>query len=436
MTLSLSLVERLGLKAYEIFWFAGAPLAALNRRLRQGHDRRKLPADWGCGGAWQDVWIQAASAGEAYLAWELLRELNPDRKMNLLLTTNTCQGMDILDKAKAWAAEHRPLARVRLEYFPFDSPAIMRRALQQTLVKTVVLLETELWPGLLAACAEEGVPVLVINARMRTRSLSHYLLLARFFRKVAPRAILAISEEDAGRYRVLFGSAGVETAHNLKFDRLTRDGAMDYVDNPLSWIIRPTQPFAVFGSVRSEEEFMVDEALGLLLAERPMTVVGLAPRHLHRLEAWEARLNAAGRPWVRRAALAAPPAPGTVILWDVFGELSSAYALARTVFVGGTLAPLGGQNFLEPLAQGIVPIIGPHWSNFAWVGEEIVREKLVQVVGNPGELAQEMIKQLKRPQPRDRVLERFHEFLEKRSGGARRAMALIEAQLSSPGVQQ
>jgi len=109
---------------------------------------------------------------------------------------------------------------------------------------------------------------------------------------------------------------------------------------------------------------------------------------------------------------------------------------ARTVFVGGTLAPLGGQNFLEPLAQGIVPIIGPHWSNFAWVGEEIVREKLVQVVGNPGELAQEMIKQLKRPQPRDRVLERFHEFLEKRSGGARRAMALIEAQLSSPGVQQ
>jgi len=93
------------------------------------------------------------------------------------------------------------------------------------------------------------------------------------------------------------------------------------------------------------------------------------------------------------------------------------------------LRPLGGQNFLEPLGQGVIPCIGPYWEHFAWVGEEIVQRGLVRQVANSRELMDCLVKSLKEPPPRQEVLERARDYVDKRRGGTETACRTINAYL-------
>jgi 3-deoxy-D-manno-octulosonic-acid transferase len=145
-------------------------------------------------------------------------------------------------------------------------------------------------------------------------------------------------------------------------------------------------------------------------------------------------LAGAGLPFAARSGLdregrTGPAAPGSVVLWDRFGELGAAYGLAKAAFVGGSLRPLGGQNFLEPLSAGVMPVIGPHWTNFAWVGQEIVDEGLIRVAATPAEVAELMAQALARPADRAGVRRKADKYLSERSGGTLQACQLIMEQL-------
>ena len=404
---------------YECLWRATLPLLGLSPRLRQGWGQRLLRTPPGPA----EVWIQAASGGEAFLAREIIAHLNPKRPLNLLTTTCTAQGMEILSRSDPGGPIHLQRA-----YFPFDAPRLMQQALDRIRPKVVVLLETELWPGLLQACAGRGITVLLLNARLSRRSLAGYLALPLPWRKTSPRAILAVSDRDAARYRLLFGPDSVGRMPNIKFDRCLSLRPIPYVDNPLSDLVRPGAPFVVLGSVRQQEEQAVAWVVKELLGKRPATLLGLFPRHMHRLEAWKQILKHHGLPWVLRSQCTGPVPGGTVILWDTFGELIQAYALARAVFVGGSLAPLGGQNFLEPLSQGVVPVIGPSWSNFSWVGEDIFEQGLVRRAADAPGLADALLDQLKKPLARDRVFALVRAFVQAQQGGTQTAcLAIREA---------
>jgi len=119
-------------------------------------------------------------------------------------------------------------------------------------------------------------------------------------------------------------------------------------------------------------------------------------------------------------------APGTVILWDTFGELSAAYGAARAAFVGGSLKPCGGQNFLEALAQGVFPSIGPYWDNFRWVGEEVVTQGLVRRVRDRRELTAVLLEDLQHPKPRSLVRQRLDAYVAGRRGGTFAACRAVE----------
>jgi 3-deoxy-D-manno-octulosonic-acid transferase len=247
----------------------------------------------------------------------------------------------------------------------------MGRMLDQARPKVVVLLETEIWPGLLMACASRGVPVVVVNGRMTTKSLAGYLFLRPLLRRWAPRAVGAMAPADAVRFGLVFGAERTRITGNIKFDRAMNTPLMPRHENPLAEIVAREGSFVVLGSVREQEELQVLELIRQLRRGDPECVIGLFPRHMHRIRAWQKMLARDGTPCVLRSALNCPALPGSVVIWDRFGEMNPAYALARRAFVGGSLARLGGQNFLEPLAQGVSPCVGPHTRNFDWVGEEI-----------------------------------------------------------------
>ncbi|MEW5772169.1 MAG: glycosyltransferase N-terminal domain-containing protein [Thermodesulfobacteriota bacterium] len=418
--------------AYEGLWYAAAPFLYMNRRLRQGF-RERLFLDPPVG--FHDVWLQAASAGEANLAQELLPALARSGReagapLTVFATTCTRQGMEALEKARAAALEQDPEATVSLAYLPFDMPSLMRRVLDAVSPKVVVLLETELWPGMLAACREFGIPAVVVNGRLTTRSLAGYLLARGVLSRIGPERILAISEDARRRYALLFGRERVGRMENIKFDRLPAAAAGgDDEALPLAPLLGDRPALALFGSVRREEEDAVLAALRQIREARPKTPLAVVPRHMERLDFWRKALYAAGLDPVLRSQLSGPPAPDATILWDTFGELASAYAHARAAFVGGSLAPLGGQNFLEAISCGLTPIIGPHWKNFAWVGREVVEQGLVVEVADADGLAQAMLRLLAKPKPRDAVRKRFAAWVDPHRGGAAQAAELVRRYL-------
>jgi 3-deoxy-D-manno-octulosonic-acid transferase len=166
--------------------------------------------------------------------------------------------------------------------------------------------------------------------------------------------------------------------------------------------------------------------IGYLLDRRPDILIGLFPRHMHRISAWQQRLKAAGIPCHMRSQLASAADAKSVILWDVFGELTDAYAHAASAFVGGSLAPLGGQNFLEPLTGGLIPTIGPSWTTFNWVGRELFDKGLVRVADNWRHAADALLETMAERLDREDVLSRLDRYLAERRGGTAIAVEAIE----------
>ena len=420
-------MKGLFMTAYNVAWAMALPFLACSSRLRQGWIQRLCVQGFR---EEVDVWIQASSAGEAYLAAQIVRSLSKRINARLLVTCSTAQGIEIFTKATEAMEPGSKARNIKTNYFPFDMPIIIKRALRIWRPRLMVLLETELWPGLLAACKSSHVPVLLINGRLSEKSLRRHARLGRVWQSIGPDRILAISEADASRFKSLFPHASIGLMQNMKFDRISFDSLDPGETSPLTSLVPPESPFVVMGSVRKQEEADVLAVIEALLRQVPAAVVGLFPRHMHRVRRWTWLLQRAGLPFILRSEMDGPTQPGSIILWDVFGELSKAYRVAVAAFVGGTLRPCGGQNFLEPLATGLVPCIGPYWKNFLWVGEEILEQGLVIQVKDRHDLVGALIRGLGTKRPKAEVIRSARQYVEKRRGGTERACREIESYLA------
>ena len=388
-------------------------------RLAEGWEQRIL-ADT-CRGPF-DLWIQSASGGEAMLSNAIIDELSTlvpgDTPLRVLATSTTPQGITILQKGLQDRGE-TPAVELTIRSFPFDSPKLMKMAFARFQPRLIVLLETELWPALLGTAKQQTIPVLLINGRMSKGSFRSYRHLRWLFAPLAPSRVLAISPEDHARFSWVLGPDNIGLMNNIKFDRINPRPVPD-VEHPLAGLLPANGQFILFGSIRREEEQKVLSAIKHLLTMRQDIVIGLFPKHIERANDWLTQLGAADIPATLRSRNI-PCLPGSVIVWDKFGELAAAYGLARSAFIGGSLVDLGGQNFLEPLVFGLKPVIGPYWSNFAWVSREIVDVGLVHEVADEHQLAEAMLVQLDNPTPRSQVIAAVERFLAPRKGGTRQA---------------
>jgi 3-deoxy-D-manno-octulosonic-acid transferase len=408
---------------YNLGWHLIIPALRLNQRLADGFRQRTLQQ---MTLTRADLWIQAASSGESYLAWSILKKLHPHKPVKVIVTSNTRQGMDIIDRAIADITPNQRGMSACSAYFPFDGPSIMETAVKTIRPKIMVLLESEIWPGLLAALKRHGCNTLIINGRITARSLTRYLIWPCFWRLIGPDKILGISEGDGKRFAAIFGKKRVEVMPNIKFDTIGDMAHELEAEKHLGNIIPSGTPFLVLGSTRQEEEPEVEKIVLNIHHRCPDAVIGLFPRHMHRLTYWKDALNRIGTPWMLRSQIKKPVPDGAVILWDTFGELSSAYGLSKGAFVGGSLAPLGGQNFLEPLTCGVIPVIGRSWENFAWVGREIMDQGLVHVASDWKEVADFLVQSLEKTTSRENVRNAAINYVKHRQGGTAKACRLIE----------
>ena len=410
---------------YQLAWSLAIPFLRGNNRLQIGFDQRvlrKLPAT-------ADLWIQAASVGEAFLAWEIIRRLDPAWPLRVLLTTYTSQGMEILEKARDEAKKGGSRLTIETAFFPFDQPRLMAKAVAAIRPGVVLLLESELWPGLLHACRQQQVKVLVANGRLTARSLARYRIWPALWRHLRPDRILAISTEDASRFAALFGQDRVETMPNIKFDRISNQDAPMTTDNPLTCLFPATGNLIILGSIRREEEADITKLIGAIREKNRQVIIALFPRHMHRIESWKKNLAALEYPWQLRSRITRPIEPSSIILWDTMGEMLAACRLARAAFIGGSLSPLGGQNFLEPLTCGLRPVIGPYWNDFSWIGREIIEQELVFEAGNWQEAAELLLRHSAEPPPREQIRQQVLAYVESHGGGTAQTCQAINTLL-------
>ncbi len=428
----LSRSEKLAFWLYNLAWGMIIPFLRFNRRLAEGFEQRslrKLPPKG------MDIWIQAASVGESYLARELLEGLLAKRPLHVLLTSNTVQGVQILQQAIDELQSNGDGLRVQASFFPFDKPDIMHTAIKHIRPRVMVLLETEIWPGLLLGLKACGSRILILNGRLTPKSFKRYRLWPSIWHSLSPHRVLATSAADAGRYKALFGSNGIATMPNIKFDRIAVRATADRApSHQLEHLLPPEAAFVILGSIRRQEESWIEKIINAVLRVRENTVIGLFPRHQHRIEHWQHILDRAQIRWVWRSSIQSSVPQGCVVLWDTFGELADAYRFSTAAFVGGSLAPLGGQNFLEALVCGVIPVIGPSWENFAWVGAELPASGLLKVAEDWKQVADQLIKDIDHPAPHREVLERINEYLKDRRGGTDIACRHIIEQLEKSNI--
>lgn len=319
------------------------------------------------------VWLHAVSLGETRAVRglvEALRRLEPD--LRLLLTHGTATGRE--------AGAQLLRAGDCQCWLPADLPGAQQRFLKRYRPRLGLVMETEVWPNLMHAAAAAHVPVVLVNARLSARSQKGAQRVSALLGPAYAgfRLALAQTEADARRLRNV-GVQHVDVVGNLKFDMTPPP---ELVDRGAAWKRRVYRQVVMAASTREGEEARLLASWRLRfggatqgVSAAPVPILLIVPRHPQRFDEVARLVERKGLRLSRRSAWAdsgpdSADAVADVWLGDTLGEMPAYYTLADVALLGGSFAPLGGQNLIEAAACGCPIIMGPHTFNFTQAAEK------------------------------------------------------------------
>lgn len=314
------------------------------------------------------VWVHAVSLGETRTAGLLLKALRQQQPgIRILLTHGTATG-----RSEGVALLQPGDVQV---WQPWDSVGAVQRFMAHFRPRVGLLMETEIWPNLMAVATERSVPMVLVNGRLSEKSLLQALRVAPLSMPAysALDAVYAQTDDDARRFHQI-GAHVTGVFGNLKFDA-TPDAQQ--CARGQGWRASLKRPVLMFASSREGEETLLFDAMSKAAmssaATRPFCLV--VPRHPQRFDEVAALAHARGLTVSRRSGWIEGPAQSNeamaadVWLGDSLGEMALYYSLSEVALLGGSFAPVGGQNLIEAAACGCPVVMGPHTFNFADAAE-------------------------------------------------------------------
>lgn len=304
------------------------------------------------------IWVHAVSVGETIAAAPLVRALlRHDPSQPVLMTAMTATG----------AARARALFgdRVQVAFSPYDTPGAVRRFLDRARPVALVILETELWPNMVALTRAREIPIMLVNARLSERSARGYRRIGGLVRPMLESLdwVAAQAEEDARRFTDIGAPPGIVTVTgSIKFD-VEIDAELRLAAADLRNTLGAGRPVWIAASTHDGEDSQVLAAHRVVQAEYPEALLVLVPRHPERFEQVADEVVSAGFSLARRSRGEHAQA-ADVYLGDTMGELLLLYGAADLAFVAGSLIERGGHNPLEPAAWALPVITGPQVFNF------------------------------------------------------------------------
>ena len=325
------------------------------------------------------IWLHAASVGEVQSMLTLVRKLLEQQPTAHMLITSG-------NVTSAALVAQQNLPRTTHQFVPVDTYASVKRFLDHWHPNLALWVESEFWPQLILQAKKRNIPMLLVNARLSSKSFQGWRRWPRFIKRIldAFTAIYAGSGDDAARLRAL-GAANVIEAGNVKFDAdpLPVDtAALNALSPQLG-----DRPLWLAASTHGNEEQMIAHAHRQIAQQFPNLLTMIVPRHAARGDLIASELRLEGFSVVQRSKHEAIDESVQIYLADTMGELGSFYHLAPIVFVGGSLIAHGGHNPLEPARQHCAILSGRYVHNFADIVKQMQEAQAIKLVGDTAELA-------------------------------------------------
>ncbi len=366
------------------------------------------------------VWVHAVSVGETQAAVPLvdalLREY-PDHQ--ILITTTTPTGAAHVQRCFQDAVQHR--------YLAYDMPSCVRRFLQRARPAACLVMETELWPNLFHACRERSIPVAIINARLSAASCRRYRWLQSLTGELLGniRLIACRSEVDAQRFKELGArEQQLQVTGNIKFDIQLTESEIKRQNSKRRELFGD-RPVWIAASTHAGEEEVLLTSHQALLSSEPGTVLVLAPRHPERCPELEGLVRGRGLVSVNHSEAPASPGDAQIYILDTLGELRQFYGLVDIVFMGGSLIPSGGHNFIEPAVWGRPLLSGPHYFNFQEVAEPLQGSGALRIVQDGQQLSRLLGQLFQDSTLREHMGEQARIFVTSNQGSTNRVMQQV-----------
>jgi 3-deoxy-D-manno-octulosonic-acid transferase len=417
------------LRLYTILFYFLVPFILLRlqwKGIRSPGYRLRWPERFGFFPAFdidESIWIHAVSVGEVMATERLVKMLQQDyADLPIVITTTTPTGSERVRALFGDSVLH--------VYAPYDLPFAVRNFIQRARPKLLVVIETEVWPNILAVCEQNDIPTILANARLSEKSAANYAKWPKFSRMVLNKIgqIAAQGEADAKRFIALgMPEERISIIGSVKFDAtipaslLERSEVLrrEWGDRSV-WVAASTQD--------GEDEQILAAHKAVLRAVTNALLV-LVPRHPERFDKVFALCKREGLKTVRRSSGDPCSSDIELFLGDTMGELALFLGAADVAFVGGSLIKHGGQNVLEPAALGKPVLFGPHMYNFAAISELLLERDAAKMVSNAEELANTVQLWLDDASERTRVGENGRQVVQENQGAVDRLFNLVKQQI-------
>ena len=416
---------------YSILWLILIPLALLRLVYLSFQNPKYLDRVWQRLGfiAQRDdtepsVWIHAVSVGETIATQTIVKAIQEQYpELQIVFTTGTPTGADTVSRLYGDSVEHY--------YQPYDLGVIAQRFLNVIKPRCLLLMETELWPNLIAACHQQKVPVLLLNARMSERSKQRYQKFASLTQQMLQQLthISAQTEPDQNRLIQLGASPEkLSVTGSIKFD-LNIDAGIDSKINEFRDKGLSGRPIWIAASTHPGEEKIMLQLHQELIQEHQNCLLVLVPRHPHRSGDIESDIKKTGLEYQRWSNLKEVSTDTLILLVDTIGELLLFYAVADVCFVGGSLVEEGGHNPLEPAYFSKPILFGPHDYNFLRIGEQLLVHKAAIRINNQRDLFTSLNDLLADADLRSKYGNNAKNFLEKNRGATKKIWNIVQPYL-------
>jgi 3-deoxy-D-manno-octulosonic-acid transferase len=339
------------------------------------------------------VWLHTVSVGEFLAALPLIRCLQADEGVQLVITTTTPTGSERVHATLGSSVFH--------VYAPYDLPDALARFLNRVKPSLYLVMETELWPNTLAACARRNIPTLLVNGRLSEKSARGYARFEALTKPMLQNLFCAVIQNsaDAARFVALgLSDDKVIVTGNIKFDLNLSDDLRIQAAALKNQLSNNGQRLVLIAASthQGEDEIILDafaQVRASAHASAKSAVLILVPRHPE-------RFDRVGQLCVSRDFSVARRSDHTwdlqndILLGNTMGELMLMFGASDIAFVGGSLVPNGGHNFIEPAAWGLPLLSGEHLFNFAEVARLLSDAGALTTVSSTQALAGELIRLL------------------------------------------
>lgn len=332
------------------------------------------------------IWVHAASVGEIVAASPIVREMRKTHPNEVIIVS--------VVTATGFRMAHQIIKGADgILYFPLDLPYFTNRILSIVKPKIIVLVETEIWPNFLRIADNKQIPVMMMNGRISQRSAVRYRLITFFTRRVLSTIrIFCMQSRIDAQYIIDIGADPnkVIVTGNTKYDQtygiVTEEEKKRFLHE--LGFAEGTYPIMIAGSTHKGENSSVYKAFCTIRREFPKARLIIAPRYIYqadliRDEGLNHKVSMVKRSDMKAGKIVSPSYDGVIL--DTIGDLGRVYSLGDLIFVGGSLAHIGGHNILEPAAHGKPIVVGPNMFNFVEIFDLLSRRGACAMVRNETE---------------------------------------------------